>query len=304
MYFDDIDDNGHFSSEKEKYVHPLELLTPTLEVTIGCSYNNCSFCTMYKDFDFRVSYIDDIIRDLQELSAKNPFIERLCLLNGDPFVLSTEKLVQISELARKYLPYLKDITCYASIRNLTDKSVYELARLKKSGYTDLYIGLESACEASLLFMNKGFKPESAYDVLSKLTKAKIPYNVSIMLGMFGENTHFTDYNATFDLLKKYPPAMITVVPTCVMPSGTLANLSDIGDFSQLTERELLCEEIKFLTNLDVPDDCYFFGSHHFNFVQVSGFIKDKHEILAHLQDALHKTDEKILNSVLPRNYSY
>ena len=39
----------------EVYRPPLESYTPLLEVTYGCSHNDCVFCTMYNNTPFGIS---------------------------------------------------------------------------------------------------------------------------------------------------------------------------------------------------------------------------------------------------------
>ena len=43
----------HFTGQV--YRHPMEASTQLLEVTVGCSHNKCSFCTMYRETPFKVS---------------------------------------------------------------------------------------------------------------------------------------------------------------------------------------------------------------------------------------------------------
>ena len=72
------------------YRPPLEAYTPLLEVTYGCSHNKCAFCTMYNMTNFGISPLKDVESDILEISMTYPRpIERIYLLNGDPFVLST-----------------------------------------------------------------------------------------------------------------------------------------------------------------------------------------------------------------------
>src|SRR5699024_259751 len=91
------------------YRPPLEAYTPLLEVTVGCSHNKCAFCTMYHLTDFSISPLENVIEDLKELQSLDKYLDRIYLLNGDPFVLSTEKLITIGELIHSYLPHMKTI---------------------------------------------------------------------------------------------------------------------------------------------------------------------------------------------------
>ena len=100
------------------YRPPSEASVQRLEVTIGCSHNKCSFCTMYRKTPFRVAPLEDVEMDLKELHDRGEKITRIYLTNGDPFVLGTDRLVKIAELVHQYLPEVEVLTCYASIQKI------------------------------------------------------------------------------------------------------------------------------------------------------------------------------------------
>ncbi len=105
------------------YRHPLEANTPLLEVTYGCSWNKCSFCNMYKSIKFNLSPWEHIIEDLEEMSQIYPeSLESIVIVNGDPFALSTRRLLKISELIHKYFPNVNRISSQASVRNIMTKN--------------------------------------------------------------------------------------------------------------------------------------------------------------------------------------
>ena len=288
----------HFTGEV--YRHPMEGNTPLLEVTIGCSHNECSFCTMYRKTPFRMSPIEHVREDLEELRSYNIKIPRIYLVNADPFVLSTEKLINIGEMINEYLPEIETITCYASIKNIMNKSVEDLKKLKALGYNDLHIGLETAYDPALKVMNKGFTNKDAYEQLGKLQEAGIRYDALLMLGVAGKDEGLKNTEATIDLLSTYKPYMVSIMPTSVTPGSPLEEICDNGEYIELTELEMLREEIRFLEALDVDDDCFFFGSHNFNLVPVSGRMKDRQKIIDHLQNAIDTLSPEVLNSTKPR----
>lgn len=284
----------------EVYRHPMESETPLLEVTIGCSHNKCSFCTMYRKTIFRISPIEDIIADLMELQSYHPNIDRIYLVNADPFVLSTDKLIKIAELIHAYLPNVKTITCYASILNIKQKSIDDLKKLRALGYNQLHIGLETAYDPALKLMNKGYTAQEARQQLAKLKEAGFEYDALLMMGVAGRNAGSENAKATLELLSEFKPFMVSIMPTSVTPGSELEALCDAGEYIELTEKEMLEEEIKFLEELDVPDDCFFFGSHYFNLVPVSGLMKDRQQMIDHLKNAILTFDEEVLQSTKPR----
>ncbi len=284
----------------EVYRHPMEGYTPLLEVTIGCSHNKCSFCTMYRKTPFRMSPIEHIKEDLAELKAYGGRINRIYLVNADPFVLSADKLITIGELIHEYCPEIETITCYASIKNIMNKSVEELKKLRTLGYNQLHIGLETAYDPALKMMNKGFTNADAYEQLGKLKEAGFEYDALLMLGVAGRDTGIINTEATIELLSTFKPYMVSIMPTSVTPGSELEEICDNGEYVELTELEMLQEEIAFLKALNVDDSCYFFGSHNFNLVPISGTMGERDQMIAHLENAINTLDSKILNSTKPR----
>ena len=144
------------------YRHPLEANTPILEITYGCSWNKCVFCNMYKGVKFGASPMEHIEEDLQELASICPRnLRKITVANGDPFALSTKRLLEISDLIREYFPEISVISCQTSIRNLMHKKQEELDQLYEAMYDDLYIGIESGCDEVLKLLNKGYGANQA-----------------------------------------------------------------------------------------------------------------------------------------------
>ena len=272
------------------YRPPSEAFTPRLEVTIGCSHNKCKFCTMYRKTEFCISPLEDVEADLEELRKTGDKIPRLFLTNGDPFVLSTEKLVEIAELVHKYLPEVEILTCYASIQNIKSKSVEDLKRLKSHGYDELYVGLETAYAPAVEMINKGFTVEEAYENIGKLVEAGMRYNALIMMGIGGKGKSEENVRETAKLLNKYKPYRISALSTSVLKGSELAELRDRGEYTELTEREMVEEEKLLLRSLDI-EDCMFAGSHPYNLITISGILpQDRETIIEYLDSEMAAWD--------------
>lgn len=284
------------------YRHPMEGQTPLLEVSIGCSHNRCSFCTMYRDTTFKLSPEAHIIEDLQELRGQyGEKLDRIYLLNADPFCLSTDKLVRIGELINEYLPNMKTITCYASIKNFMNKSEEDLKRLKALGYNELHVGVESAFDPALKLMNKGYDQATAYEQIEKLKRAGITYDLFLMMGIAGQGKGKENVQACIDFANKTQPYMVSVMPTSVLPGSELDQYKNDGLYLVPTEREMLEEELMLLKGLEL-EKAYFFGSHNYNLVPFSGSLNNlKNEMIDHLESKMNTIDESILDSVKFRN---
>lgn len=281
----------------EVYRHPMEWDTPLLEVTIGCSHNKCSFCTMYQNTKFGVSPLEHIEEDLQELKSYGKPVIRTFLVNADPFVLTPRKLVTIAERISSYFPEIETITCYTSIQNLKHKSLEDLKMLRALGYNDLHIGLETAYDPALKIMNKGFTKDEACEQLRKVKEAGFNYDALLMLGAAGTGKGEVNTRETAKVLNEIKPYMVSIMPTSVFPGSDLEKLEKAGEFTAPTELEILEEEKLLINSLDL-EKCYFFGSHRNNLVPVSGDLKNNRaELLAHIDAMIEGIDDKILNNV-------
>lgn len=288
------------------YRHPLEANTPILEITYGCSWNKCVFCNMYKGVKFGASPMEHIEEDLQELAGRYPRnLRKITVANGDPFALSTKRLLEISDLIRKYFPEISVISCQTSIRNLMHKKQEELDQLYEAMYDDIYIGLESGCDEVLKLLNKGYDANQAYETLERLQKSKIKYIALLMAGAGGKKYRKEHVRDTAKLLSTYHPKMISIITTGIVTGTKLAEMRNNGEFVQLTEREIIEDEIALIDALDVPGQVYFFGHHQNNVARVSGHLKNKQELIEGFRQKLHDfeiNNPEILDIALSREY--
>ncbi len=284
------------------YRPPTEASTPLLEVTAGCSYNRCAYCTMYDRTAFSISPEENIISDLEELSVFKDRIGRIYLLNGDPFILPADKLLRIADLIHEYLPNVITITCYASIRDIMNKTPEEMRKLREAGYNEVYIGIETAYQPALEMINKGCSNEDEYRELGKLKAAGMDYIAIIMNGIAGKGKSKEHVEATVKLLNETQPVGVGPMSTSVSPGSELEAMRDRGEYTELTEGEILEEEIALLEGLELDPEAFWFGSHVFNNVSVSGLFKKKEEMLARLRAGLDAMSEEERKSIRDRGH--
>ncbi len=281
------------------YRHPIEAETPLLEVTAGCSHNKCSFCVMYRETPFKVSQYEDIEADLKELKSNYGSIKRIFIVNGEPFILSTERLIKIGELIGSYFPEIETITCYTSIKSLKNKTVDDLKKLKALKYNDLHIGLESAYEPAIAQMNKGCSLEEAYEAVGKVSEAGLRWDAIVMLGVAGKGKSEIHINETAKFLNKFPPYLVSIMTTSVSKGSELEQMVRSGEFVECSELEKLEEEKRLLQLLDF-DNAYFFGGHYYNLIPINGTMSEKQSIIKYIDKQIEKIDKHILNGVLSR----
>jgi len=67
---------------------PSEAESLIIQATIGCSYNLCTFCSMYKAKKYRAKSFDDISKDIASLSSYTE-TRRVFIADGDALALDT-----------------------------------------------------------------------------------------------------------------------------------------------------------------------------------------------------------------------
>ncbi|MDD7362621.1 MAG: radical SAM protein [Peptoniphilus sp.] len=282
---------------------PREAYSPLLEVTVGCSYNQCTYCAMYKDVSYRRAPKEQILADLRELSRFKDRIDRIFLLNGDPFILDTEDLLEIADWIYEYLPNVETITCYASILDIKGKSVEDLKRLRAAGYNQLYVGIETAHDPTLARIKKGCTQEDEYRELSKLEEANIDWICMVMTGIAGKEDSFAHAEETAALLNKHQPLSVSPLTTSVHEGTELEEEVLRGEYIPLTEGDILLEEIHLLEHLDLKPRALFFGAHSYNTAPIIGRFSEKEEMLEKLRAVYASMTEEQKNARLKR-YGY
>lgn len=171
------------------YRPPFEANSLLLQVTVGCSHNSCSFCTMYRDVPYQVSPMEEIEEDLQEASLYVRNITRVFLEGGDAFTLPGERLIEIAERIHYYLPRVKTIAMYANISNIRTKTDEELARMHELKIDELNVGLESGDDEVLRYMNKGYDSKflSEHCILIRVVRCMMTCRVASLRNIPFEN---------------------------------------------------------------------------------------------------------------------
>lgn len=77
---------------------PAEAENIIIQVTLGCSYNNCSFCSMYKTKKYQQRSLEDIYQNIDTFAVLYPYAHKILLADGDALTLTTERDKLLLEL--------------------------------------------------------------------------------------------------------------------------------------------------------------------------------------------------------------
>ncbi len=198
-----------------------------------------------------MSPISEIEADIIEIYRNMPKVTRLFLVGANPFVLSTEKLKAIANIAKQYLHKLDSIGCFARITDITPKSVDELRALRVLGYNRITIGVETGDDEALSFMNKGYESKDIIEQCAKLDEANIEYDIFYLAGIYGKGKSVKGIRNTIDIFNKLQPKIIGASMLTVYPNSELYGEILRGAWEEESEKEKLEELMLLIEGLEI-----------------------------------------------------
>src|SRR5690554_6746611 len=122
------------------YRPPSEADAYILQATIGCSWNHCTYCDMYRAKTYRVRPAEEILEDIRAARlALGEEVRKVFVADGDALGMEVELWLEILAACRTAFPRLKRVSAYATAMNLLRKSAEDLLRLREAGLVQLYI---------------------------------------------------------------------------------------------------------------------------------------------------------------------
>lgn len=208
----------HFTSGINR--PPYEAESEFLQVTSGCSHASCAFCAYFKDSRFIISPMEEIEADIKELASYGHKPKRIFLQGADAFAADFDTLMKMAKLIHEYIPSVETIGGYARIDNFSDKSIEQIIAMKKAGFSNPYIGIESGDDNILKLVNKGYDSTLAREQLLKLDAAGFVYTVNFLNGLGGAGYGLDHARKTAKLYEGINPVMIDISSLTVVP-GTI-----------------------------------------------------------------------------------
>jgi len=272
------------------YRPPSETDSLILQATLGCSWNHCTYCAMYRHKEYRERAVSDlvdeilVIRDHVERGRIEP-VRRVFVGDGDALHMSTERWISLLEAIRRHLPRVTRISCYATAQNLKQKSVDELSTLRELGLRLLYIGPESGDDATLKQIAKGATFADHVEAARRATEAGIQQSLIFLLGIAGSERGEAHVRAAGRLTTEMDPRYVSLLTVTVVPQTPLATLATRGKFSVPKVPDLLQEITAFLEEA-APTRCVFRSNHASNYLPLAGQLpRDRERLLAEVEAA-------------------
>jgi radical SAM superfamily enzyme YgiQ (UPF0313 family) len=272
---------------------PSEANSLLLRVTRGCSWNRCTFCSMYKMTKFEVRDLEEILGDIE--LAKELYgdgVRTVFIGDSNSVTIKTDVLTKVLNFLYSSFPHLERVTSYARAKTVAKKPIEDLEKICQAGLTRLHVGLETGDRDLLKEIEKGATPEEMIEAGSKAKKTGFEYSLYVLLGIGGEEKWEQHAKGTAEVLNEIDPHFIRVRTFIPQPNSLLYDAMIEGRF-QLASPETILKETKLLLEgLQVTSE--FLSDHISNLLPLHGKLpEEKQRIVQMINEALKRLKEDV-----------
>jgi radical SAM superfamily enzyme YgiQ (UPF0313 family) len=270
---------------------PSEARSLILQATVGCSHNACIFCVSYKQKKYRVRGADGVQSDLDSLPLQYKHrVRRVFLADGNALAMPTDELIETLGVLKPELPFLERVGVYGYTKDVRDKSVDDLKRIREAGLGIVYLGLETGDDDLLRWSRKGVDSEENIKACKMIRQAGIPLSLTIILGLGGIENSERHAQATARVLNEIDPEYIGALTLMTPPGTRISEMIENREFEPMDPWDILRELKVLVEGLDLTN-CVFRANHASNYLPIRGTLNaDKEAILKILSDTISSDD--------------
>lgn len=282
---------------------PMERGSYMLPVVVGCIYNKCKFCTLFKHLNYREIPFEKVKEEILRVKNLGGNPSKIFLGDGSAFALSTDKLLQITNLLHNNFLGIEEINMDATVPSILSKTDNELKSLYNSGIRHLYLGIECALDETLAFMHKDHNVAEALEAVARIKEHGMIFDAHIMSGVCGKDKGLENAHKLAEFFNATKPERIINFSMFLHTEAPLYNEIQNNKFFPASEWDNLKESYELIKNIDSFSVNYD-GMHDYIPVRVRGNLStDKNRMLSEYEKAMETyEDEKEVYSFVEGTY--
>ncbi|MBN2317681.1 MAG: radical SAM protein [Acidobacteria bacterium] len=275
------------------YRPPSEANSLILQITVGCSYNRCTFCHSFRDKEFRIKSFEEIKEDIDEASEIGT-IRRVFLADGDALIVPQADLIRILDYLKLKIKGLERVGIYANAVDVLKKDVEELKELKARGLGIVYLGLESGNPEVLKRIKKNATVQQMIRAAERVKEAGMLLSITVLLGIGGVEMSRAHAADTGKVLSEMDPDFVGALSLMIVPGTPIEEELRSGRLVLPTPFELIRELETMITNCRFTQ-CFFASNHASNYLPLRVQMpREKEEALSLIRQVLEKKDPELL----------
>lgn len=219
-----------FRYDEPLYRPPSEARSLILQLTLGCSWNRCTYCAMYRQKTFRVRPLEEVLREIRAVAPQAQAYRRVFLADGDALAAPDDILEAVLTEIRERLPQIQRVGIYAESQSILKKGVEGLARLRELGLGIVYFGAETGDEVTLRQIRKGATRRRQVEASRTVTEAGMKLSMMLLLGLAGVEGAERHATATGTFLAEAAPSYAAALTVTPVPGTELYDAVRDGSF--------------------------------------------------------------------------
>lgn len=265
---------------------PSEAYSLIIQVTIGCSHNQCTFCDMYKEKQFRVRSLEEVKRDFDQARRMYRRVDRIFLADGDALMCRAEHMAEILRYIKQVFPECERVASYGSPASILVKKQEELDLLHALGLEMIYLGLESGADEVLRRINKGETADEIVRAGLMVKQAGMKLSVTCIAGLGSLELSQEHAIETAAALSRMKPEFVGLLTLLFELETPLMRDWQAGKFYLMNPIEIAQETLVLLEHIDA-EGTVFRANHASNYVNLAGTLnRDRETMCARLRQAL------------------
>jgi radical SAM superfamily enzyme YgiQ (UPF0313 family) len=274
------------------YRPPSEADSTIFQVTLGCSFNKCSFCNMYRTKEYVERPWGEIKSEIDMMAKFYPDTRRIFLADGDALNLPKDTMITILKYLWLNFPRLERISCYAMPKNILQKKDDELREIKSAGLQMMYVGIESGNDVVLKKVTKGATYKTILQACQKIKRHGYILSCMIILGLGGKTYTKEHIADTARILSETSPDYVGAL-TLYLEEGIYDEfMNKFGEpFVSLDDLDVLDELEGLVAEFKPSRPVVFRANHASNVYSIGGTIpEDTEKIIALIKNLKSRPD--------------
>ena len=270
---------------------PSEAQSLILQLTVGCSWNRCTYCAMYRTKKYAVRPIEEVVAEIRDAGERVGSVRRIFLADGDALAAGFDALTEVLEAVRRYLPEVRRVGIYGDSRSILKLGAEGLRQLGEKGLGIVYFGPESGDEDTLRMVRKGATVERQLEAARTVGESGLKLSMMVLLGLAGVGGSERHARATGRFVAASAPAYAAALTVTPVPGTEFHGAIQTGDI-EMPDRWGMLQELAWMLESMEGHRGLFHANHASNYLPLKLRLpKDRAPALELIREVLETRDE-------------
>ena len=280
--------------EEPVFRPPSEANALILQLTVGCSWNRCTYCGMYRNKEFRVRPVAEICHEIRSMAPLGSHFKRIFLADGDALAAPQDVIEAVLNEIRTAMPWVLRVGIYADSRSILKTGQEQLSRLGDLGLGIVYFGAESGDDRTLKLVKKGATAERQLEACRVVRQAGLKLSVMVLLGLAGREGSERHARSTGAFLESAAPTYGAALTVSPVPGTEFHAAVEAGSI-EIPDRWGMLQELLLMLEAMEGYRGPFHANHASNYLPLKLRLpRDRQQTIELLKKVIRERDESQL----------